>query len=200
MPGPEGSPIYKHQRVAGQLRAKITAGEYENGALPTMQKMAEEHEVSRMTLINAVKLLKSEGVLVTFQGLGTFTTDSPQIGVWPHNKRESSSVRSSGASTQEPQEPVEVMSPFDVYFGLRLYVWTQQRMREIDYSEDPTVDNKARLIRAAGRTALLDKCAEGLGNDSDNPLTVAAAFDVFRYEIQTIRQFPTLGDALVAIK
>ena len=55
-----------------RLVARIVAGEFADRPLPREQDLAEEVQVSRLTLREAVKVLKTQGVLRVEQGRGTF--------------------------------------------------------------------------------------------------------------------------------
>lgn len=55
-----------------RLVARIVAGEFDERPLPREQDLAQEVQVSRLTLREAVKVLKTQGVLRVEQGRGTF--------------------------------------------------------------------------------------------------------------------------------
>ena len=55
-----------------RLVARIVAGEFDERPLPREQDLAQEVQVSRLTLREAVKVLKTKGVLRVEQGRGTF--------------------------------------------------------------------------------------------------------------------------------
>lgn len=55
-----------------RLVARIVAGEFAERPLPREQDLADEVQVSRLTLREAVKVLKTQGVLRVEQGRGTF--------------------------------------------------------------------------------------------------------------------------------
>ncbi|GAB95095.1 DNA-binding FadR family transcriptional regulator [Kineosphaera limosa] len=55
-----------------RLVVRVVAGEFADRPLPREQDLADELEVSRLTLREAVKVLKTQGVLRVEQGRGTF--------------------------------------------------------------------------------------------------------------------------------
>jgi GntR family transcriptional regulator len=68
-------PMY--QQIAQKLRAKIENGELGPGAqLPTELELREEHNASRNTIRDAIKVLIREGLVTTQPGRGTFVPDA----------------------------------------------------------------------------------------------------------------------------
>jgi GntR family transcriptional regulator len=66
-----GVPAYR--QVADDLRARIAAGEYQQGArLPSERELIEVYAVSRPTIRDAVGLLRTEGVVIAEHGRGLF--------------------------------------------------------------------------------------------------------------------------------
>ena len=62
-------PLYL--QLADLLRAGIESGEIEPGSmLPSLRRLTEEHQVSRMTAERAVELLRNEGLVVGLPGRG----------------------------------------------------------------------------------------------------------------------------------
>lgn len=73
-----GVPV--HRQVAADLRDKITAGQYEPGdRLPSEREMVASYGVSRLTVREALNLLRAEGVVVTEHGRGIFVRPSTTI-------------------------------------------------------------------------------------------------------------------------
>ncbi|CAM3159807.1 GntR family transcriptional regulator [Saccharomonospora xinjiangensis] len=66
-----GVPV--HRQVAADLRERITAGEYAPGdRLPSERTMIETYGVSRLTIREALGILRAEGIVVTEHGRGVF--------------------------------------------------------------------------------------------------------------------------------
>ncbi|WP_197321132.1 GntR family transcriptional regulator [Saccharomonospora sp. NB11] len=62
-----------HRQVAADLRKRITGGEFVPGdRLPSERELTEVYGVSRLTVREAVGLLRAEGVLVAEHGRGVF--------------------------------------------------------------------------------------------------------------------------------
>jgi GntR family transcriptional regulator len=68
------------RQVADQLRAAIEAGEYPPGSeLPSELELASDYQVSRQTINQAVRLLRSEGLVLVRRGKGTTVREIPVI-------------------------------------------------------------------------------------------------------------------------
>ena len=67
------SPIPLYVQIAGDLRDRITRGVWRNGeAVPTLEQIADEFGVARVTARQAVQTLTTEGLLIPMRGRGTF--------------------------------------------------------------------------------------------------------------------------------
>ena len=76
MPDARRGPALPWQRVAGNLRERIAAGEWLPGeALPSVRKLAEEYGVSPPTVSRAVRALAGEGLVTVVPGWGTFVPE-----------------------------------------------------------------------------------------------------------------------------
>jgi GntR family transcriptional regulator len=71
-------------RVADEMRMKIESGEYPPGSqLPTLDELAATHRVSLAVTRKAMDLLRQAGLVVTFQGKGTFVREYALLCWWP---------------------------------------------------------------------------------------------------------------------
>lgn len=181
------------EKVTERMRLRVNT-EF-TGRLPSMNELAKQNGVSRPTMIKALQALKAEGLLETRQGSGTYIAGAlkrrtREVGIFfePDELTE--------PQTREPEKPMTI---FDVYLGLRLYTWTNQRLREIDYAATPTETNKEKLMEAAGRVVILDKIAEEIEKNPSNLLLRFGMVNAFKQEITEIRKAPTLGDALLQL-
>jgi GntR family transcriptional regulator len=78
-------PVFK--QIADRLRAAIEDGELEPGArLPSEQELIEVHGVARGTIRQAVNLLRSEGLVRTEHGRGTFVRDRAPVRRLAHDR------------------------------------------------------------------------------------------------------------------
>lgn len=69
---------FKYTLLANQLRGDISASLLSPGQqIPTEEQLSERFAVSRNTVRQALKLLESEGYLVSVQGSGTFVSQKP---------------------------------------------------------------------------------------------------------------------------
>lgn len=79
IPVDAGSPPY--QQAAGILRTEITAGRFKPGQrLPAYRELQERFGIANMTARSAIAVLRSEGLVRTVQGRGTFVLDSANPG------------------------------------------------------------------------------------------------------------------------
>lgn len=71
------TPIYI--QLADLLRERIEAGEFAPGStLPSELQLSQEHQIGRESVRMAVALLRSEGLLRTSRGRGTWVREAPQ--------------------------------------------------------------------------------------------------------------------------
>lgn len=67
------------ERVANDLRGKITAGEYLPGeALPSIAKLAHDYGVSESAASRALAALRDEGLIYTRHRWGSFVAEPSQ--------------------------------------------------------------------------------------------------------------------------
>jgi DNA-binding GntR family transcriptional regulator len=79
MPG-EG----KYQRIAEDLRTKISSGEYPPGSqLPTKAELMAQYQVAVNTVERAIAELRQAGLVETLQGAGMFVREPPEPGHSP---------------------------------------------------------------------------------------------------------------------
>ncbi|WP_116247119.1 GntR family transcriptional regulator [Nocardiopsis sp. FIRDI 009] len=65
----------KFRQIASAIRASIEAGEYPDGKLPSGPQLAEQYDVARMTISDAIRELRDEGLVVSKQGVGVFVRE-----------------------------------------------------------------------------------------------------------------------------
>ncbi|WP_250537030.1 GntR family transcriptional regulator [Caballeronia sp. AZ10_KS36] len=71
------SPIPLYLQIADALRDRIARGVWQQGQLiPTLEQIASEFDVARVTARQAVQLLMTEGALTPQRGRGTFVSAS----------------------------------------------------------------------------------------------------------------------------
>lgn len=64
---------YLYQQLAADIRARVAAGEFDNGVLlPSEGQLAEAYSVSRLTVKRALDGLRRDGLLEARRGLGWF--------------------------------------------------------------------------------------------------------------------------------
>lgn len=68
------------QQIADQLRVAVESGEFAPGsAVPSEVQLIEHYGVARMTVRQAVQVLKGEGLLVAEHGRGVFVRERPPV-------------------------------------------------------------------------------------------------------------------------
>jgi GntR family transcriptional regulator len=67
-----GAPDPAYQQLAAILRAKVAEGAWRNGPLPSVKQLQQEHEVGRDTVLRAIDIIRSEGLVFTVPRRGTY--------------------------------------------------------------------------------------------------------------------------------
>src|SRR5258708_3272861 len=74
----------KYQRIADDLRARISSGEYPPGSrLPTKAELMARYQVAVNTVERAIEELRKAGLVETLQGAGMFVREPPEPGHSP---------------------------------------------------------------------------------------------------------------------
>ncbi|MFL9903178.1 GntR family transcriptional regulator [Paraburkholderia fungorum] len=74
------SPVPLYLQIADSLRDRIGRGVWQQGeVIPTLEQIAAEFDVARVTARQAVQLLMGEGALIPQRGRGTFVSATPPI-------------------------------------------------------------------------------------------------------------------------
>ncbi len=69
-----GSPVPAYQQLAGILRARINAGDWHAGPLPSVKQLQDSYDVGRDTVLHAIGVLRTEGLVFTVKRRGTYVT------------------------------------------------------------------------------------------------------------------------------
>ena len=73
-----GTPVYR--QIADSLRHKIRSGEYGPGQqLPSERELVEAYRASRVTVRQAIAVLRTEGLIEAHHGRGLFVRNRPRI-------------------------------------------------------------------------------------------------------------------------
>lgn len=92
----DAAALPKYQRVAAEMRADITAGRYQPGdRLPSESALRDRFAVALPTLRQAVGVLRSEGLLESHHGIGTFvcSAEPPAIAPTPEQREREAAAR-----------------------------------------------------------------------------------------------------------
>jgi len=66
----------KYREIAGDLRARIEAGEWPlDGQMPTMEQLGKRYGVAEGTIDKALGVLRELGIAETIHGMGTFVRE-----------------------------------------------------------------------------------------------------------------------------
>jgi DNA-binding GntR family transcriptional regulator len=68
------SPTPAYEQLASVLRARIAAGDWSAGPLPSVKALQDTYDVGRDTVLRAIELLRSEGLVFTVPRRGTYVT------------------------------------------------------------------------------------------------------------------------------
>lgn len=72
-----------YYQMAGHFRTMISQNIWKPlERLPSMDELAAQYGVARVTIRQAIKLLEAEGILETHQGRGTFVRARPKVNPW----------------------------------------------------------------------------------------------------------------------
>lgn len=64
---------YRYLQIADDIARQIDAGDLPpRAALPSIDRLAAEYGVARMTIVRAVRVLTDRGLVVVLSGRGTF--------------------------------------------------------------------------------------------------------------------------------
>ena len=69
-----GAPEPAYQQLAAILRGKIARGEWQNGPLPSVKQLQQEHDVGRDTVLRAIEILRDEGLVFTVPRRGSYVS------------------------------------------------------------------------------------------------------------------------------
>jgi GntR family transcriptional regulator len=74
-----GSPVPAYEQLAGILRARITAGEWRTGPLPSVKQLQDSYDVGRDTVLHAIDILRADGLVFTVKRRGTYVTPQQDV-------------------------------------------------------------------------------------------------------------------------
>jgi DNA-binding GntR family transcriptional regulator len=69
-----GAPAPAYQQLSAILRTRIANGEWRTGPLPSVKQLQEEHGVGRDTVLRAIEILRTEGIVFTVPRRGTYVS------------------------------------------------------------------------------------------------------------------------------
>lgn len=139
MTRPGGETRRKYQRIADDLRERITSGEYSPGdKVPGENELMQTYDVARMTARQALDVLRHEGLTVTRRGSGVYVRDFKLI-------RRSSPARlksdawTSGKSVWSEDIETRPLNVVDLSVTRETAPEHVARVLDFDESEEPSV-------------------------------------------------------------
>ena len=66
------SPTPAYEQLASVLRARIAAGDWSTGPLPSVKALQEAYDVGRDTVLRAIAMLRAENLVFTVPKRGTY--------------------------------------------------------------------------------------------------------------------------------
>ncbi|MEU7001388.1 GntR family transcriptional regulator [Nonomuraea sp. NPDC046570] len=164
-----------YRQVANALRAAILTRKLEPGEkLPSGTELAKKYGVARMTVQQAIRLLRDEGLVFSRQGSGVFVRERTErpVELRPHLERafdaESVSIDFAGFSgetlagmLQEPLDKVRIgrLTPDSITIRMLLPDLEQPMLLPCladDLAGDPAVGKRARRIMLRSTQAITD--------------------------------------------
>jgi GntR family transcriptional regulator len=67
-----GSPVPAYSQLAAILRARVAAGEWRAGPLPSVRQLQQEYEVGRDTVLRSLEILSDEGLVFSVPRRGYY--------------------------------------------------------------------------------------------------------------------------------
>jgi GntR family transcriptional regulator len=69
-----GAPEPAYQQLSAILRTRIASGAWRNGPLPSVKQLQQEYGIGRDTVLHAIDILRTEGLVFTVPRRGTYVT------------------------------------------------------------------------------------------------------------------------------
>lgn len=192
-----------YQQVANALRAAILTRKFMPGdKLPSGPQLADRYGVARMTISQAIRVLRDEGLVVSRQGSGVYVRERTErpVGLRPHLERafeqSNISVDFAGFSGEtlhgaitEPLDKIRAGRLRPTSLSVRLLVpdpdipWSLPARVE-DLADSPAFRARARGIMARHTEAIVDAVNElgdlGLVEDARAEVRVYPAVPLFK--------------------
>jgi len=182
-----------YARIASDLRGKISSRDIKPGGhLPTELELRDQYHASRNTVLDAIKMLKDEGLVETRPGQGWFATVRIVPFVNSIDWEDSAAIAEATARGRKPQAAAPDVSrkaaPPEVADRLRVPVGTQMVVRRQEWFLDDMPWKLqtiwcpvARADEGAHRLLVAADIAEGVGTYLYTALHLSPAGDSFYF-------------------
>jgi DNA-binding transcriptional regulator YhcF (GntR family) len=192
-----------YQQVANALRAAILTRKLAPGEkLPSGNELAQRYGVARMTIQQAMRLLRDEGLIVSRQGSGVFVRErtSRAIALRPHIERAFEQAKVSidfagfsgetlHGALQEPLDKIRIGQLVPESVDIRILIPDTRKpwaipCRVADLQDEPAFRDRAELISRRHTDAITEAVAElsdlGLVKSTSAQVRVHGAVPMFK--------------------
>jgi len=182
-----------YARIASDLRGRITSRDIKPGGhLPTELELRDQYHASRNTVLDAIKMLKDEGLVETRPGQGWFATIRIVPFVNSIDWEDSTAIEAATARGRKPQTTPPTVSrnaaPPEIADRLRVPVGTEMVVRRQEWFLDDLPWKLqtiwcpvARSDEGAHRLLVAADIAEGVGSYLYTALDLSPAGDSYYF-------------------
>lgn len=139
----------RYRRIADELRRRIQSGEL-TGQLQTEAKLAEQYEVSRTTVVQALNLLKTEGLIESATSKGTRVREQQEPIRWQPEARwvspDSDREQSVKVGMEPPPEDVRTALDFEGEMMLVRHVTRKAAGRVVQLADEWLLEEARPLL------------------------------------------------------
>jgi GntR family transcriptional regulator len=182
--------VSRYSQLGTLFRRKVATGEWPVGEqIPTVDKLAEEYGVAKLTIRQALGLLEQDGLIDRFRAKGTFVKAQPASELWceVHTDFTGMLTARKGATIEVLSERRQSALPqSDLHEGLAAPSYRALRRRH-------TRDGSAFLLADLYIDERLTRSIPKAAYESKTALRLIS--DVPGIEIATVRQTLTIGSA-----
>lgn len=182
-----------YTRIASDLRVKITSRTIKpGGQLPTELELRDHYQASRNTVLDAIKMLRDEGLVQTKPGQGWFATVRIEPFVNSMDWEDSTAIKEAIARGRKPQAAPPIVSrqaaPPEMANRLEVPVGTEMAVRHQDWFLDDLPWKRqtvwcpiARFSEGAHRLLVAEDISEGVGSYLYTALGLIPTSDTFYF-------------------
>jgi GntR family transcriptional regulator len=182
-----------YERIASDLRGRITSRDIKpGGQLPSELELRGRYHASRNTVLDAIKMLKDEGLVETRPGQGWFATLRIVPFVNSIDWEDSTAIKEAQARGRQPKAtppnvsrqaaPPEMADRLRVPLGTEMVVRRQEWfLDDLPWKMQTVWCPTARSDQGARRLLVAEDIAEGVGSYLYTALNLSPAGDTFYF-------------------